>query len=94
MITNTVLKFDTDIRHMEYMFPFDLGVIGVKGQDNNDLQHRLPVCKLGRGVACFIEGIIWIHYPFPKRHMLDPTKLKEFADDNFKFDENSRKVSK
>ena len=26
--------------------------------------------------------------------MLDASKLKEFADDNFKFDENGRKISK
>ena len=26
--------------------------------------------------------------------MLDSSKLKQFADDNFKFDENSRKLSK
>ena len=26
--------------------------------------------------------------------MLDSSKLKEFADDNFKFDENGRKLSK
>ena len=29
--------------------------------------------------------------PFPKRQILDLSKLKEFADDNFKFDENGRK---
>ena len=29
--------------------------------------------------------------PFPKRQTLDPSKLKDFADDNFKFDENGRK---
>ena len=29
--------------------------------------------------------------PFPKRQILDPSKLKAFADDNFKFDENGRK---
>ena len=28
-----------------------------------------------------------------KRHILDSLKLKEFADDNFKFDENGRKFS-
>ena len=28
-------------------------------------------------------------YPFPKRQILDASKLKAFADDNFKFDENS-----
>ena len=32
--------------------------------------------------------------PFPKRQILDPSKLKEIADDNFKFDENLRKFSK
>ena len=29
-----------------------------------------------------------------KRQILDSSKLKEFADDNFKFDENGRKLSK
>ena len=32
--------------------------------------------------------------PFPKRLNLDDSKLKELADDNFKFDENGRKLSK
>ena len=32
--------------------------------------------------------------PFPKRRILDPSKLKQFVDDNFKFDENGRKFSK
>ena len=32
--------------------------------------------------------------PFPKRQILDSSKLKEFADGNFKFDENDRKFSK
>ena len=32
-------------------------------------------------------------YPFPKRQILDSPKLKEFADDNFEFDENGRKFS-
>ena len=32
--------------------------------------------------------------PFPKRQILDSSKLKEFADDNFKFDENGRQFSK
>ena len=30
--------------------------------------------------------------PFPKRWILDSSKLKEFADDNFKFDKNGRKL--
>ena len=31
--------------------------------------------------------------PFPKRQILDSSKLKDFADDNFKFVENGRKLS-
>ena len=31
---------------------------------------------------------------FPKQQILDSSKLKEFADDNFNFDENGRKFSK
>ena len=31
---------------------------------------------------------------FTKRHILSSSKLKEFADNNFKFDENGRKFSK
>ena len=33
-------------------------------------------------------------YSLPKRNILDSSKLKEFAEDNFKFDENGRKLSK
>ena len=33
-------------------------------------------------------------YPFPKRQILNTSKLKEFADDNLEFDENNRKLSK
>ena len=32
--------------------------------------------------------------PFPNQQILNSSKLKEFADDNFKFDENGRKFSK
>ena len=31
---------------------------------------------------------------FPKRQILDSSELKELADDNFKFDEHDRKLSK
>ena len=34
------------------------------------------------------------HKPSPKRQILDSSKLKEFADDNFKLDGNGRKFSK
>ena len=32
--------------------------------------------------------------PFPNDKILDSSKLKQFADDNFKFVENGRKLSK
>ena len=32
--------------------------------------------------------------PFPKRQVLDSSKLKQFADDNFEFDKNGSKFSK
>ena len=32
--------------------------------------------------------------PFPNDEILDSSKLKEFADDNFKLNENGRKFSK
>ena len=32
--------------------------------------------------------------PFPKQRILDSSKLKDFADNNFKFDTNGRKLSK
>ena len=34
------------------------------------------------------------YWPFSKRQILDSSKLKEFADDNFKFDENSWNLTK
>ena len=37
------------------------------------------------------KGVV---YPITRRQILDSSKLKEFADDNFKFDENGRKLSK
>ena len=33
-------------------------------------------------------------YPFPKRQILDSSKLKEFADNNFEFDKNDREFFK
>ena len=33
-------------------------------------------------------------YPFPKQQILNSSELKQSADNNFKFDENSKKFSK
>ena len=46
-------------------------------------------------VAPLVMALITIlNQPFPKRQILDSSKLKEFADDNSEFDENGRKFSK
>ena len=42
----------------------------------------------------FSHNIFYPVNPFPKQQILDYSKLKDFADDNFKFDENGRKFSK
>ena len=35
-----------------------------------------------------------MYQPFPKRQLLDSSKLKEFADNNLKVDENGKKKKK
>ena len=52
-----------------------------------------PLCIFKFGLALHSSTIPHNDEPFPKREILDSSKLKEFADD-FKFDENGRKFSK
>ena len=42
-----------------------------------------------------MQSDLGLNFPllFPKQQILDSSKLKEFIDDNFKFDENGRKLS-
>ena len=43
----------------------------------------------------FSKGLFFrVVNPFPKRQILDSSKLKEFADDNFKFNENDNDLQK
>ena len=46
-----------------------------------------------RGSITIYEVYLYIN-PLPDDKILDWSKLKQFADDNFKFDENSRKFFK
>ena len=55
------------------------------------LQHFSPQFSKGIGLCGhYNSGLCTegLNYPFPKREILDSSKLNEFADDNFKFDEN------
>ena len=45
-------------------------------------------CKIGKHYCA-----VWSKL-FRKQQILDSSKLKEFADDNFEFDENGMKFSK
>ena len=64
---------------------------------------RVPfVCRL-RFIILYTETTIFRHLcgcilvvdkPFSKRQILDSSRPKEFADDNFNSDENGRKFSK
>ena len=40
------------------------------------------------------SALKWFFNPFPNDNILDWFKMKEFADDNFKFDLNGRKFKK
>ena len=47
----------------------------------------------------FLANPLWkrlqmTNQPITRRQILDSSKLKEFVDDNFKFDENGRQLSK
>ena len=42
----------------------------------------------------FVEDSASMSSIFPKQQILDSSKLKDFAQDNFKFDEHGRKFSK
>ena len=51
----------------------------------NVFKRCLPETHYGLGLCVL---------PITRLQILDSSKLKEFADDNFKFDENGRKLSK
>ena len=61
-------------------------------------QGRQKVSLCGNGLKKLKTEIYLVYqpklYPFPNRQILDSSKNKEFADDNFKFDENGRKFFK
>ena len=50
--------------------------------------------KSGSHLKVCLISMLFVIETFPKGQNLDSTKLKEFADNNFEFDENGRKFSK
>ena len=63
------------------------GARGSKGFSCMVIQHS---GFNGRGS----KKLLSLSYPITRRQILDSSKLKEFADGNFKSDENGRKLSK
>ena len=51
-----------------------------------------PITMISKYRTLWVIGPTRFDYPFPKQQILDSSKLKEFTDDNFKFDENGRKL--
>ena len=51
------------------------------------------VCKCCH-IFFFFSYFALVNKLFPKQQIFNSSKLKEFADDNFRFDENCRKFSK
>ena len=74
--------------------------------DDTVCPSNLPVIRVaGYSVRRFANNRLWksvtvaipdynFPQPFPRQQVLDFSKLKEFANDNCKFDENCRDFSK
>ena len=62
----------------------------MQGNHIFSLTYNVLTSCLPRG----LKIIRTIQYRYPKRQILESSKLKEFADDNFKLDENGRRFSK
>ena len=56
-------------------------------------EHKTLVTSIS-SIQCFQMLLFRVPLPITRRQILDSSKLKEFADDNFKFDEICRKLSK
>ena len=54
-----------------------------------NLHHIILTCN-----DLELELSLNVTLPITRRQILDSSKLEEFADDNFKFDENGRKLPK
>ena len=86
---------------MTFLFRIEKNIVG-KG-DNAFYQHFIFFPLYPQYFQMILFTVIktlelwfmWQRFdPFPKRQLIDSSKLKEFADDNFKFEEKWHKVSK
>ena len=69
---------------------FVLGrVENIVGKGENPGYQHFLLCQ-----DCFLKASHTGFLTLSKEQILDSSKLKEFEEDNFKFDENGRKLSK
>ena len=71
-----------------FFFAENISLSDSKGQDQT-AQNMILIYVSAKGLKSQLEAL-----PFPKRQNLQPSKLKEFTDDNFKFHEDGGKFSK
>ena len=55
-----------------------------------EMGYKCIICTV-KGDFCSWSVLTNRSYPFPKRQILDSSKMEKFADDNSKFDESSPK---
>ena len=77
-----------------------LGVTTILSSARSFSVHKSKFCCLLRinfdkpKALPYVKLVNQPYQPITRRQILDSSKLKEFVDDNFKFDENDRKLSK
>ena len=88
-----VHNYFPSIKKRQFPCSFEQVVVGINPfPDNKILDWLYMYLLLG-----YIDNHVntqFMFNSFPNDKFLDSSKLKEFADDNFKFDENDRKFSK
>ena len=77
--------------HLENFLPFTRNLRLSSANSFSLEESKINYLQKGKGLR-YIRPCLY--QPFPKQQVLDLSKLKEYADDNFKFDENDRKFSK
>ena len=96
-------KEEIQVNSIFLLFPKNAYSRSFKDQEENLFEkhcEKMQVTKVfsfSHNICYTVSNIFCLLYhfhPFPKRQILDSLNLKEFADDNFRYNENGRKFSK
>ena len=85
----------TDISNRKKKMGEQENVIKEQTDKHNELLQKYKTLErqISERVCCKVFTMAFFN-PFPNNKFLDSSKLKEFAEDNFKLDENGRTFSK